>query len=98
MIITRADEFARRRGLLQLRCTSQRQRMEASLAAIEADLKKFERGVARVRRIRIAPLILGAGAALALGLGAGRTVGFIGRAWLLFNSLQRLKRSVLPSE
>src|ERR1700693_5148861 len=97
-MMSRADEFARRRGLLQLRCTSQRRRMEAAIASIDADLKKFERGVAMVRRIRIAPLILGAGAALALGLGAGRTVGFIGRAWLLFNSLQRLKRSVLPSE
>jgi hypothetical protein len=39
-----------------------------------------------------------AGAALALGLGGGRTVGFLGRAWLLFNSLQRLKRAVMPSE
>jgi hypothetical protein len=94
----RVAEFARRRGALQLRCTSQRQRMEAAMAVIDADLKKFEHGVAMVRRIRISPLILGAGAALALGLGAGRTVSFIGRAWLLFNSLQRLKRSVLPPE
>ena len=97
-MISRANEFARRRGLLQLRCTVQRQRMQAAMAAIDANLKKFERGVAMVRRIRISPLILGAGAALALGLGAGRTMGYIGRAWLLFNSLQRLKRSVLPSE
>ena len=97
-MISRANEFARRRGLLQLRCTVQRQRMQAAMAAIDANMKKFERGVAMVRRIRISPLILGAGAALALGLGAGRTMGYIGRAWLLFNSLQRLKRSVLPSE
>jgi hypothetical protein len=97
-MMTRADEYARRRGLLQLRCTSQRQRMEQAMAAIEADLRKFERGVAAVRRFRISPLILAAGAALALGLGAGRTVGLISRAWLLFNSLQRIKRSVLPSE
>jgi hypothetical protein len=97
-MISRADEYARRRGLLQLRCTSQRQRIEASLALIDADLKKFERGVSMVRKFRISPLVLGAGAALALGLGAGRTMGYIGRAWLLFNSLQRLKRSVLPSE
>jgi hypothetical protein len=68
------------------------------LARIDADVKKFERGVAMVRRLRISPLILGAGAALALGLGAGRTMGYIGRAWLLFNSLQRLKQSVLPSK
>jgi hypothetical protein len=94
----RAAEFARRRGALQIRCTVQRQRLEAALARIDVDVKKFERGVAMVRRIRISPLILGAGAALALGLGAGRTMGYIGRAWLLFNSLQRLKRSVLPSE
>ncbi len=94
----RAAEFARRRGALQIRCTVQRQRMESSLAAIEADFRKFERGVAMVRKIRVSPLILGAGAALALGLGAGRTMGYIGRAWLLFNSLQRLKQSVLPSE
>jgi hypothetical protein len=97
-MITRADEFARRRGVLQLRCTAQRQRMAEVLAAIDADLRKFERGVAMVRKIRISPLVLGAGAALALGLGAGRTVGLIGRAWLLFNSLKRLKHSVLPAE
>jgi YqjK-like protein len=96
--MSRADEFARRRGMLQLRCTAQRQRMAEALAVIDADLRKFQRGVAMVRKIRISPLILGAGAALALGLGAGRTMGYIGRAWLLFNSLQRLKRSVLPSE
>ena len=96
--MTRADEHARRRGLLQLRCTAQRQRMESALADIEADLRRFERGVATVRRFRLSPLILGAGAALALGLGAGRTVGLIGRAWVLFNSFQRIKRSLLPSE
>ena len=97
-MMSRAAEFARRGGLLQLRCTSQRQRMADSMVTIDADLKKFERGVAMVRRIRISPLVLGAAAALALGLGAGRTMGFLGRAWLLFNSLQRLKRSLLPSE
>lgn len=97
-MMTRAEEYARRRGLLQLRCTAQRQRMEAALAAIEMDIKKFERGVAAVRRFRVSPLILGAGAALALGLGAGRTVGLLGRAWVLFNSFQRIKRSLLPSE
>jgi hypothetical protein len=94
----RAAEYARRRGALQLRCTSQRQRMQAAIAAIAADLHKFDRGLAMVRRIRISPLVVAAGAALALGLGGGRTVGFLGRAWLLFNSLQRLKRAVMPSE
>ena len=94
----RAAEFARRRGALQIRCTVQRQRLETALASIDSDVKKFERGVSMVRRIRISPLILGAAAALALGLGTGRTMGYIGRAWVLFNSLQRLKRSVLPSE
>jgi hypothetical protein len=96
--MTRAEEYARRRGLLQLRCTAQRLRMQAALAAIDADLRKFERGVAAVRRFRIPPLILGVAAALALGLGGGRTVGLIGRAWVLFNSFQRIKRSLLPSE
>ena len=37
-------------------------------------------------------------AALALGLGAGRTIGLVGRAWVMFNSLQRIKRSILPTE
>jgi len=96
--MTRAEEYARRRGLLQLRCTAQRQRMEAALAEIDMDMKKFERGVAAVRRFRVSPLILGAGAALALGLGAGRTVGLLGRAWVLFNSFQRIRRSLLPPE
>jgi hypothetical protein len=35
---------------------------------------------------------------VALGLGAGRTLGLVGRAWVLFNSLQRIKRSILPAE
>jgi hypothetical protein len=94
----RAAEYARRRGALQLRCTSQRQRMQVAMAAIEADLRKFDRGLDKVRKIRISPLIVAAGAALALGLGGSRTVGLLGRAWLLFNSLQRIKRAVLPSE
>ena len=94
----RAAEYARRRGALQLRCTSQRQEMEQAVGAIQADLRKFDRGLAMVRRIRISPLVVAAGAALALGLGAGRTVGFLSRAWLLFNSLQRLRRAVLPPE
>jgi hypothetical protein len=97
-MMTRADEYARRRGLLQLRCTAQRLRMETALAAIDADFRRFERGVAAVRRFRVSPLILGAGAALAMGLGAGRTLGLVGRAWVLFNSFQRIKRSLLPSE
>jgi hypothetical protein len=97
-MMTRADEYARRRGLLQLRCTAQRLRMETALAALDADFRRFERGVAAVRRFRVSPLILGAGAALALGLGAGRTLGLVGRAWVLFNSFQRIKRSLLPSE
>jgi hypothetical protein len=96
-MMTRADEYARRRGLLQLRCTAQRLRMETALAAIDADFRRFERGVAAVRRFRVSPLILGAGAALAMGLGAGRTLGLVGRAWVLFNSFQRIKRSLLPS-
>jgi hypothetical protein len=94
----RAAEFARRRGALQLRCTLQRQRMAAALAAIEADLQKLDRGVAMIRKFRVSPLIVAAGAALALGLGGGRTVGWLGRAWLLFNSLQRIKRTLLPRE
>jgi hypothetical protein len=97
-MMTRADEYARRRGLLQLRCTAQRLRMETALATIDADIRRFERGVAAVKRFRVSPLILGAGAALALGLGAGRTLGLVGRAWVLFNSFQRIKRSLLPSE
>jgi hypothetical protein len=95
---SRAAEFARRRGALQLRCTAQRLRMTEAMAAIDANLQKVERGIAMVRNIRISPLILAAGAALALGLGAVRTVSLISRGWLLFNSLQRIKRSVLPPE
>jgi hypothetical protein len=94
----RAAEYARRRGALQLRCTSQRQQMAAVIASIQADLHKFDRGLSMVRRIRISPLVVAAGAALAMGLGAGRTVGFVSRAWLLFNSVQRFMRAVSPRE
>jgi hypothetical protein len=97
-MMTRAAELARRRAALQIRCTMQRQRMAAAVAAIDADLRKVERGLAVVRRIRISPLFLVAGAAIALGLGTGRTMSLVSRAWLVFNSLQSLKRSVLPPE
>jgi hypothetical protein len=76
-MMSRQDEYARRRGLLQLRCTAQRQRLEYSMAQITADLRRFERGIAAVRKF---------------------TLGLVGRAWVLFNSLQRIKRSILPTE
>jgi hypothetical protein len=97
-MMSRQDEYARRRGLLQLRCTAQRQRLEHSIQQISSDLHRFERGVAAVRKFRVSPLLVGAAAALALGLGAGRTLGLVGRAWVLFNSLKRIKRSILPTE
>lgn len=97
-MIPRAAEFARRRGVLQLRCTSQRLRMADAMTVIDADLQKVERGFAKARRFRLSPLILAAAAALALSLGGGRTVNFLSRAWLLFNSLQRIRRSVSPPE
>jgi hypothetical protein len=94
---SRAEEYARRRGLLQLRCTAQRQRMEQSMAQIARDFGRFERSIDAVRKFRVPPLLLVAAAALALGLGGGRTIGLLGRAWVLFNSFQRIKRSILPT-
>jgi hypothetical protein len=93
----RAAEFARRRGLLQLRCTAQRIRLAGALAAIEHDLQKVERGLSMVRKFRWSPLIV-TGGMLALGLGAGRSAGFVSRAFLIFETVQRIRRSLAKQE
>lgn len=93
----RSAEFARRRGVLQLRCTAQRIRLAGALGAIEHDLQKIERGVSMVRRFRLSPLIL-TGGILALGLGAGRSAGWLSRALLIFETVQRIRRSLVKQE
>ncbi|MGH8231656.1 MAG: hypothetical protein ACRESY_07530 [Steroidobacteraceae bacterium] len=89
----RAAEFARRRGVLQLRCTAQRIRLAGAMGAIEHDLQKVDRGLSMVRKFSWSPLIL-TGGILALGLGAGRSAGLLSRAFLIFETVQRIRHSL----
>ncbi|HEY1724348.1 MAG TPA: hypothetical protein VGF89_02915 [Steroidobacteraceae bacterium] len=89
----RAAEFARRRGVLQLRCTAQRIRLAGALGVIEQDLHKVEHGLSVVKKFSLSPLVL-AGGILALGLGAGRSAGFLSRAFLIFDTVQRIRRTL----
>ncbi|HEY3730682.1 MAG TPA: hypothetical protein VGL28_05405 [Steroidobacteraceae bacterium] len=93
----RAAEFARRRGVLQLRCTAQRIRLAGALGAIEHDLHKVERGFSMVKKFSWSPLIV-TGGLLALGLRAGRSAGLLSRAFLIFETVQRIRRSLTKQE
>lgn len=87
---TRAVEQALRREELRAQCAAQRQQLRDALNTLGAELKPVDRGLSMIRRIRISPVLLAGGAALALGLGSRRALGGVGRAWLIINSLRRV--------
>ena len=90
----RQVDQAERREQLRAQCALQRQRLRDDLSALGAELKPVDRGLSMIRRIRISPALLAGGAALALGLGSRRAMGGVGRAFLVINSLRRVRQIV----
>jgi hypothetical protein len=93
-VSARSEEFARRRAGLQLQCALQREQFAKSAAEIGADLRFIDHGLNIVRNVRIVPMILGAISALGVASRAGGLVRLVGRAWLLFNTVKRIKRAL----
>ncbi len=94
----RALEAARRRQVLMLQCAAQREQLLQAASIIHSRLQSVDRGVELVRGLRLSPVMLAGAAALALGLGSTRLVRLLGRGYLVFNTVQRLWRSLQRAE
>ena len=81
-----------------MQCAAQREQLVETAAAIHSQLQAIDRGLALVRGLRMSPALLAGAAALALGLGSTRAVRLVGRGYLVFNTVQRLWRSLQRHE
>jgi hypothetical protein len=89
-----SEEFTRRRTVLQLQCAVQREQFAQSVAEMESGFSFVNRGLGIMRSARVLPMLLAAISATGLLSRAGGVVRLVGRAWLVINTLQRLRRSV----
>lgn len=72
---THLEQLAARRRLLQLRCAVQRGEIAEVQAGIDAGAARADRIITVAQRFT--PLLLVAGAALALAMGPGRLLGLV---------------------
>jgi hypothetical protein len=93
-VSARADEFERRRVTLQLQCALQREQFAQITGEIGADLKIVDQGINLVRKTRLVPIILGMIGTLGMASRAGGVVRLLSRAWVFFNTFQRLRRAM----
>jgi hypothetical protein len=91
-VTARAEEFARRRVALQLQCALQREQFAQSAAEIGADLKVVDHGINLVRKTRLVPIIMGLIGTVGMASRAGGVLRLLSRAWVFFNTFQRLRR------
>jgi hypothetical protein len=89
-----SDGFTRRRTLLQLQCAVQREQLVQSVTEMEAGFSSVNRGLGIMRSTRIMPMLLAALSAAGLLSRASGVLRVVGRAWLIINTLQRLRRSL----
>jgi YqjK-like protein len=89
----RSNEFAQRRMTLQLQCALQREQFADTIAQLGDGLKFMNRGLSMVRSTRIVPMILAAVSAAGVLSRAGGVLRLVSRGWLIFNTVQRLRRS-----
>jgi hypothetical protein len=90
---SRSERFAQRRMTLQLQCALQREAFAQATTQLGDGLSFMNRGLNIVRGARIMPMILAALSAVGVVSRTGGVIRLLSRAWLLINTVQRLKRS-----
>jgi hypothetical protein len=88
----REQQFARRRTELQLQCAQQRSDFEHSVDEMQASVQGLNRGLAFVRGARIVPMLLAAVGTVGALSRAGGVARLLGKAWLIWQTVQRLRR------
>jgi hypothetical protein len=89
----RSELLAQRRMTLQLQCALQREAFTQAATQLGDGLSFVNRGLNVVRGARLMPMILAGLGAAGVVSRAGRVISLLSRAWLLINTVQRLKRS-----
>jgi hypothetical protein len=90
---SRSERFAQRRMTLQLQCAVQREAFAQATTKLGDGLSFMNRGLNVVGGARIMPMILAALSAAGVLSRAGGLIRLLGRAWLVINMVQRLRRS-----
>lgn len=78
-----------RRQALQQQCAVQRRALGASLQQVSGQLHTLDRGLGLVRGLRLSPMLLAFGAALALGMGATRVTRTFGSVLQILGLVSR---------
>ena len=89
----REQLFARRRAQLQLQCAQQRLDFEHNVGEMQSSVQGLNRGLAFVRGARIVPMLLAAIGTVGTLSRAGGVAGLLGKAWVIWQTVQRLRRS-----
>jgi hypothetical protein len=92
--VTRRElQFARRRTELQLQCAAQRASFVESAEEIRDSVHRVNHGFGVVGGTRLMPLLLAAVSAVGALTRAGGVVRLLGRAWTIWQIVQRFRRS-----
>jgi hypothetical protein len=88
-----SQSLARRRLALQLRCAEQRAQFAQQTDELREGFSFANRGLDKVRGMRIMPMLMAATSAAGLVSRLGGIFRVAGRAWFIINTLRRLRRS-----
>jgi hypothetical protein len=90
----REQQFARRRTELQLQCAAQRAAFTQSAEEMQASVHGLNHGFDVVGGSRLMPMLLAAVSAAGVLSRAGGVARLLGRAWMIWQTVQRLRRSM----
>lgn len=88
----RAAELTQRRMALQQRCAQQRSELGLASRTLERQLGMVDHGLALIRRVASAPILIAAGIAFVVLVGPSRLFRWAGHVMLLATAYQRLTR------